>query len=158
MNDLARDQPSRSRDQSHCLEARRSHRIRHVKAFRTLAVALGAVMGLVPLAPPEHAHEDEDTGHPHVVVHRHLDLHSVQPHHQKQSTIDHDEDPILTLTAVYTVPPQPEIAAPVLIAGEPIQPPVLSRNEGSFIDVEILIHGPPRAPTPLRAPPSFPTS
>src|SRR5262245_14936190 len=109
-------------------------------------------MGLLPLAPPEHAHEEEQPGQPHVVVHRHLNLHGIQPHHQKQATIDHDEDPILTLTAVYNVPPQPQIAGPVLIAGEPIQLPALSRYEGSFVDVEILIHGPPRAPTPLRAP------
>jgi len=124
---------------------------------RTLAVVLGAALGLLPLAPPEHAHEDEEKGQPHVVVHRHLNPHGVQPHHQKQSTIDHDEDPILTLTAVYNVPPQPEVAAPVLIAGEPIHPPVIGQPEGSFADVEILIHGPPRAPTSLRAPPSAPT-
>jgi hypothetical protein len=115
-------------------------------------------MGLLPLAPPEHAHEDDGSGPPHVVVHRHLNPHGIQPHHQTQSTIDHDEDPILTLSAVFNVPPQPEIAGPVLSAGEPIQPLVLRRNEGSFIDVEILIHGPPRAPTSLRAPPPVPTS
>jgi hypothetical protein len=115
-------------------------------------------MGLLPLAPPEHAHEEQETGPPHVVVHRHLNLHGLEPHHQRQSTIDHDEDPILTLTAVFNVPPQPEIAGPVLNAGEPVQPLALSRTEGSFIDVEILIHGPPLALTSLRAPPSFPTT
>ena len=127
-----------------------------MKASRALAGVLAAALGLLPLAPPEHAHEEE-TGHSHVIVHRHLNLHGVQPHHQKLSTIDHDEDPILTLSAVYNVPPQPEIAGPVPSAGELIQPLVLSRSEGSFIDVEILIHGPPGAPTSLRAPPSFPT-
>ena len=130
----------------------------HVKASRTLAAVLGAAMGLLPLAPPEHAHEEQETGQPHVVVHRHLNLHGIQPHHQKQSTIDHDEDPILTLTAVYNVPPQPEIAGPALTARAPFQPLALGRTEASFIDVEILIHGPPRAPTPPRAPPSFPTT
>ena len=128
-----------------------------MKASRALAGVLAAALGLLPLAPPEHAHEEE-TGHSHVIVHRHLNLHGVQPHHQKLSTIDHDEDPILTLSAVYNVPPQPEIAGPVLNAGELIQPLVLSRSEGSFIDVEILIHGPPRAPTPPRAPPARPTT
>jgi hypothetical protein len=136
---------------------RRSTSIPHVRPSRILAVVLGAAMGLIPLAPSEHAHEDEATGQPHVVVHRHLNPHGIQPHHQKQSTIDHDEDPILTLSAVYNVPPQPEIAGPILDVAEPIQPLVLSRNQGSFIDVEILIHGPPGAPTSLRAPPSFPT-
>ena len=129
-----------------------------MKASRALAGVLAAALGLLPLAPPEHAHEDEATGQPHVVVHRHLNPHGIQPHHQKQSTIDHDEDPILTLSAVYNVPPQPEIAGPVPSAGELIQPLVLSRSEGSFIDVEILIHGPPRAPTPPRAPPARPTT
>ena len=115
-------------------------------------------MGLLPLAPPEHAHEEQETGPPHIVVHRHSNLHGIQPHHQKQSAIDHDEDPILTLTAVYNVPPQPEIAVPVLTAGELVQPLALGPTEGSFIDVEILIHGPPRSPRQLRAPPSFLTT
>ena len=128
-----------------------------MKASRALAGVLAAALGLLPLAPPEHAHEAE-TRHSHVIVHRHLNLHGIQPHHQELSTIDHDEDPILTLSAVYNVPPQPEIAGPVPSAGELIQPLVLSRSEGSFIDVEILIHGPPRAPTPPRAPPARPTT
>jgi hypothetical protein len=38
-----------------------------------------------------------------------------------------------------------------------MEPPAPRNFERPFADVDILIHGPPRAPTPPRAPPVSPT-
>ena len=125
---------------------------------RFLAGVLGAALGLLPVAPPEHMHEAEEQGHSHVVIHRHLNPHGVlEPYAEHHSTVDDDDGPVLTLTTVYTVPAPLVVAGPLRIVREWIEPPTPQRIERPLADVDTLIHGPPRAPTPPRAPPVPPT-
>jgi hypothetical protein len=127
-----------------------------VRASRILAGVLGVAIGLLPVAPPEHVHEAEEQGHVHVVVHRHLKTHGILEHQaEHHSTVDDDDGPVLTLTAVYTVPvPAPPVTSPPPVPSAVIEPPKVQAVARPFADVELLIHGPPRAPTPPRAPPS----
>jgi hypothetical protein len=130
-----------------------------VKMSGFLAVALGASLGLLPIAPPEHMHEEEEQGHLHAVVHRHLAPHGILEHPAgHQSTLDDDDGPVLTLTTIYTVPPVLTLAAPQPIMVGAVEPPPPRLLEPVAADIEILIHGPPRAPTPPRAPPSLPAA
>src|SRR5262249_5517888 len=128
-----------------------------VKVPRILAGVMGAVLALFPIAPPEHMHEAEEHGHVHVVIHRHLKPHEVLEHHADDTaSVDDDDGPILTPTAVYTVPLQQVIAGPERTVSALAEPPPPRLDERPLADVEPLIHGPPRAPTPSRAPPSPP--
>ncbi len=130
-----------------------------MKVPRFLAGVMGAAFGLFPIAPPEHMHEAEKHGHVHVVIHRHLEPHDLLEHHADgKTTVDDDDGPILTPTAVYTVPAQQVIAGPQRTVSAWAEPPAPRRNERPLADVETLIHGPPRAPTPSRAPPSSPAA
>lgn len=112
-------------------------------------------MGLLPVVPPEHVHEAGEQGHLHVVIHRHLKTHGLEPPAGHHSTVDDDDGPVLTLTTVYTVPALPLVASPPPRIIALIEPPKGEVLERWFTDVDLLIHGPPRAPTPPRAPPSF---
>ena len=126
-----------------------------VKVPTILAGVMGAALGLLPIAPPEHLHEAEEQGHVHVVIHRHLTPHDLLEHHAHcQATVDDDDGPILTPTAVYIVPAHQPIAGPERLATAWIEAPGLRREERPLAKVETLIHGPPRAPTTSRAPPS----
>src|SRR4029450_5515715 len=131
-----------------------------VMMSRVLAGVLGAVLGLLPVIPPAHVHEAEEQGHVHAVVHRHLKPHGVFDHHDvdHQPTLDDDDGPVLTLTSIYEVPASVVVASPPRIVSAWVKPPPVRRSTRSVVDVETLIHGPPRAPTPLRAPPFSPTA
>ena len=130
-----------------------------VKLSRLLAALLGVVVGVFPIAPPEHMHETEEEGHAHVLVHRHSPVHELfDDHDDPPETLDHNEGPAHTLSSVYNVPNPVLITGPVLIVTAQVEPPEPRRLERSSTDVEILIHGPPRAPTGLRAPPFLPTT
>jgi hypothetical protein len=126
-----------------------------VKLSRILASVLGVALGLLPIAPPEHMHEAEEHGHIQALIHRHLQPHGLLEHHapEPHSINDHDDDPVLTLTSVYSIPVLPAIDSPPRIVSAVIEPPQPRRFDRAFSDSEILIHGPPRAPTPPRAPP-----
>ena len=115
-------------------------------------------MGVFPIAPPEHMHEAEDEGH--VLVHRHLPAHGMPEHHSEHdpATLDHDEEPVLTLSSVYSVPSPFVMVGPVLTVTAQVEPPQPRLLERSPASVDILIHGPPPAPTGLRAPPFVPTT
>ena|SRR5580765_4879307 len=117
-------------------------------------------MGVFPIAPPEHLHEAEEEGHLHFFIHRHLPDHALLEHHSDHhpATVDHDDGPVFTLSSVYNVPTSFVIVAPVQIVTAHVEPPEPRRVERLFTDVDILIHGPPRAPTGLRAPPSLSTT
>lgn len=109
--------------------------------------------------PPEHVHEAEEQGHVQAVVHRHLPDHGLfERHSDHRATVDHGEDPVLTLSSVYNLPVPFVMVAPVLRVEAQIEPPEPRRLERASTDVEILIHGPPRAPAGLRAPPAIPTT
>jgi hypothetical protein len=132
-----------------------------VRTTRFLAAVLGTAMGLLPIVPPEHVHETEEQGHVHAVVHRHLTPHGIPDSHADHhpSVDDDDDQPVLTLKTIYNVPTAPVVLSPLpSIVTELGEPPAPKRIDQAFADVEILIHGPPRAPTPLRGPPSFPTA
>lgn len=126
-----------------------------VRAVPLLVGALVAAMGLLPIAPPEHVHEGDEHGHAHVVVHRHQALHGVADHHrQHESAVEDDDGPVLTLTTVYTVPIARGMPAPPPLVHFLAEPPAPNRLDPPAIDVARLIHGPPRAPTSPRAPPT----
>jgi len=132
-----------------------------VKLSRLLAGVLGVVMGVLPIMPPEHVHEAQEQGHVQAVVHRHLPDHGVFDHRADDhhpATVDHGDDPILTLSSVYNVAVPFVMVAPVLRVEARIAPPEPRRVARASTDVEILIHGPPPAPTGLRAPPAIPTT
>jgi hypothetical protein len=124
-----------------------------VNAQDVLSGLVGALLGLLPLAPPEHVHEVRTTGHVTVILHRHVEPHGIVRHSPAPgSTAFDDDDPILTLTPVYTVP------APVVATPSSSQPrAVIESPSPRFVwqamDVEHLIHGPPRTPPALRGPP-----
>lgn len=120
-----------------------------------LVGGLVAAMGLLPIAPPEHVHEGEDHGHAHVVTHRHEALHGVADHdRQHESAVDDDDGPVLTLTTVYTVPVTWGVPTLVPLVHLLVEPPTPNPLARIVVDVAQLIHGPPRAPTPPRAPPT----
>jgi hypothetical protein len=119
---------------------------------------LSAALGLLPIAPPEHIHEAEEQGHVHVVIHRHLKTHGILEHDaEHHQTLDDNDGPVLTLATSYNVPALPVIGGAPRTLGAWIDPPPPRRVERVLADVDILIHGPPRAPTPPRAPPVSPT-
>ena len=124
-----------------------------------LASVLSLAIGLLPLAAPEHVHEREDHGHAQVVVHRHMPPHSFLEHHREhQGSLDDDDAPILTLTTLYTVPDSLVLAAPERSSTALIQPPERQCVERVVSKFDVPIHGPPRAPAGLRAPPFFPAT
>jgi hypothetical protein len=134
-----------------------------VKVFGILRSVLAATLGLLPVAPPEHMHEAKEEGHQHVVIHRHVRPHALLDRHDHHdadhpANFDDDDGPVRTITVVYNVPAPRVVIDPPTIAGtvvEPLAAPCVARP---LDDVESLIHGPPRAPAFLRAPPSFPAA
>ena len=116
------------------------------------AIVLVASIGSLPMAPPAHVHEVDDHGHEAALVHRHEMSHG--PHHH-DGVAAGAEASLLELDDVF-------IAASITVLGHPparlvavLEPSVIDTRDGPQEYVENLIHGPPRAPSPLRAPPSI---
>lgn len=121
-----------------------------------LGLALCAVLGVTPVIPPEHVHEVEEHGHVEFVAHRHvLDHRIASPHHAATHQIDHDDAPVATVSDDFIVPLAASIVAPSLRFVDVIPELPPSTLLQSVDGVEPLIHGPPRAPTDPRGPPSF---
>jgi len=130
-----------------------------VPAFRAVSLVLAAALGILPLVPAEHAHETEADGHSRIVVHQHAPAHSIgypPGDHHRQGTVDHPDDPVLTFSTVFTTSAPQTLAFPVRVVVAVIQPVHLDVGRASSGFVERLIHGPPRAPSGLRAPPASP--
>ena len=112
--------------------------------LRVSGAVLAAAIGLGPIVPPEHVHETEEHGHHRLFVPpgAHREVHE-------------DDDPVLTLTPLFTVPAAPAVSpassATVIVLPEPPAAAAFHRAGDSR---EPLIHGPPRAPSLLRGPPS----
>jgi hypothetical protein len=129
-----------------------------VSLRRIFGLMLAAVVGFAPLAPPEHVHEAEEHGLHHLLVHRHAEQHGTVPHSREHRfVLDDDDAPVLTLAAVFTIPATPDhlhgFAGELLRAIEALTPGDIPPSA----DYERpVIHGPPRGPTSLRAPPSLP--
>ena len=123
---------------------------------RCLALLLSAAVAWLPLAPPEHVHEAEEHGHQHLLVHRHAGTHHFAlagEHHD--GAFDDDDAPVLTLAAVFTIPASPGVLASAVTHSLVLPAlPVGPRVDRTPEYVERQIHGPPRAPAGLRAPPS----
>ena len=137
-----------------------SHTIAPVTRLRPVGLVLAMTVGWLPVAPPEHVHEDADHGHQHVVVHRHAAAHHalLDPTHHEDTHdgVFDDQDPVLTLDAVYGLPVSPAaIDRPMATASVLIEPPAVAILERPRESVERLNTGPPLAPTSLRAPPSI---
>lgn len=123
--------------------------------LRISSAVLAAAVGLSPIVPPEHVHETEEHGHHRMVVHRHAEAHPlVPPSGPHQRELHEDDEPVLTLTAVYTVPGVPALpaASPAFVVVLP-EPPAAATFHRDGDSREPLIHGPPRAPASPRAPP-----
>ena len=124
-----------------------------VLVSRMASVTLAVLVGLAPIAPPEHVHEFTDAhGHHQLIAHRHAELHTGIPEHHDGSTIDHDDgsveiEAVYVRTAAYTLTAPAEPASSTEVIATAVTP----RTPAPF--VEPLIHAPPRAPASLRAPP-----
>jgi hypothetical protein len=122
--------------------------------LRILCWPVIGALGLVPLAPAEHVHEMERNGHYEAVLRQHARPHAmVQIPSDAGRAYDHLDEPILTLSTVYTAPARQAPVVPVLpviAVLEPLQLAVAAAFSGV---VELLIHGPPSALPGLRAPP-----
>jgi hypothetical protein len=122
-----------------------------------LSIALVGALGLVPLVPAEHAHRTDMKGHSQIVIHQHAQPHAIG--HLPGGTpagrtvFDHPDDPVLTLSTVFTVPlpHQPPVPdRPVVLI---VEPPQRDAREALMGPVERSIHGPPRPGLSLRGPP-----
>ena len=106
---------------------------------------------------PEHAHEsDDDHDTHHVLVHWHAEGHFEGSHTADHPELGEGASKTLSLDAPFMLPPPTlERSVPVSTAAIVLdEPPVPVTRRVVADDVELLIHGPPRAPTGLRAPPS----
>jgi hypothetical protein len=126
-----------------------------VSLVRLTGFVLAVAIGWIPLAPPEHVHEGHEAGHHSVLVHRHSAPHVELHRAAHDGVLDDDDAPVLTLSAVFTLPLEPVFpTAPLAQAIATIDPPEAAALDATIDHVELLIHGPPRAPASLRAPPS----
>lgn len=129
-----------------------------VRHRKVLAVACVAAIGLLPIVPPEHVHETYDsTGRAQFVEHRHAEPHefATAPDDDHGSTVDHAET-VVNLDPVFTAPEKAPIAAPAFTPVLLIAAPVLTTTALAQEIIQQPIHGPPRALSRLRAPPSSP--
>jgi hypothetical protein len=128
-----------------------------VMRVRVAAALVATCLALSPLLPALHVHEADDHGHPTRVAHQHLSAHALAPESGVGRHVESDDEPILTLTTRYTVPPPVHgVVAPVAEVVALLAAPdaTLVRRQAQY--VEPVIHGPPRAPTSPRPPPLTP--
>lgn len=125
---------------------------------RLLRIALATAIGLLPLAPPAHVHEATDAdGHHEAVAHRHLEPHHVHArahHDHDRAALDEDESVVATLDPAYISPNAHAPTVPTATVAVFLPDVTAETRVVPFEFVERLIHGPPRGPTSLRAPPA----
>src|SRR5690349_20602075 len=124
---------------------------------RLWSVVLVAVLAVLPTLPPEHVHEETDgQGHQVLVAHRHVQLHTtVARHTGRADTVDH-ADPVSAIPdGIYTVSTRFVHRVPLARAAVLPPAPVARRAVVARRFSDRLIHGPPRAPSSLRAPPTL---
>jgi len=127
-----------------------------VSLSRLTGFVLAAAISWVPVAPPEHVHESRVAGRHRLVVHRHAERHGSVYHAAGQvRAVQDDHAPILTLSVIFTIPAEKVLpTVPVADAVVTLELPVVPVFHCSPQYIESLIHGPPRAPSGLRAPPT----
>ena len=126
---------------------------------RAVSLCLVAGLAALPLAPVEHVHRTDGPGGHQVVAHAHFEDH----HHQTASDDDHlathvedDDSVVLTLDRIF-IPEQPAPHLDMTAAASVYLPPLAVVRAGAADRyLQRLVHGPPRGPTSLRAPPSTP--
>jgi hypothetical protein len=132
-----------------------------VLLHRFFGAILAAAVGIVPLVPPEHVHEiEDDHGHVEFVVHWHAQAHGVfeeAEHHDHGRAVDHTDPPIATLDQAFVLPSVARLALPAGTTPSTLPEPTVSPRIAFAGYIERLIHGPPRAPTFQRGPPSLPS-
>lgn len=122
-----------------------------------LRLVLAAAVGWLPMAAPQHLHESEEQGHHRLELHRHHDMHGLAHAHAPHTAAVHEEDAAaITLDVAYAVPDrQAETDPPSIV---PFAAPEAAIAGALYRTPEFLgqlIHGPPRGPTGLRAPPAL---
>jgi hypothetical protein len=119
-------------------------------------VCLTVMMGWSPVMLPEHVHEsDDDHGTHHVLVHWHAEGHFEGSHAADHPELGEGAGKTLSLDAPFMLPPTLERSVPMSTAAIVLaEPPAPVTRRVVADEVELLIHGPPRAPAGLRAPPS----
>jgi len=126
---------------------------------RAVSLCLVAGLAALPLAPVEHVHRTEGPDGQHqLLAHAH-----VEDHHHAEPSDDHlvthvedDDTVVLTIDRVF-VPEQPAPQLETTAAAAVYVPPLAVVRAGAADRyLQRLIHGPPRGPTSLRAPPSTP--
>ena len=122
-----------------------------------LSALVGLAISVLPLTPVEHVHRAAGPdGHDHVVAHTHTNAHHPSAHEEAghhDASVDDQDSVILTLDMVLAAPSgYIDVGPPVTLVRAVEAPEIESRTIASF--VEPLIHGPPRAPSLLRGPPS----
>jgi hypothetical protein len=126
----------------------------HPLLSRLFCLALGLGVALLPVMPPEHVHDVRTPdGHHHALVHRHVSVHSVR--HPQQPTRLDDVDPVQTLESAFITTAVVTAPAPALRVAWTVQTPLFGIDSARTEFVERVIHGPPRFPAALRAPPSL---
>ena len=109
-----------------------------------------------PIVPAEHIHESEHHGSIHHLVHRHIHGHFESiPHEAEHDALgaDHHDGPVVALDVDSAMPSAVTgftPAVPVVVLLAPPADPVIHRTRDHLA---LLIHGPPRTSTGLRAPP-----
>jgi len=128
-----------------------------VTGFRVAGALVAAVLALAPLLPAQHVHEAEEHGHVQRTVHQHLSPHALLPEAGFRRHVEDDDEPILTLSAVFTIPASVHaVSAPLVDVVAFVDPPAAPSFLRHVPYVEPLIHGPPRAPASLRGPTFLP--
>jgi len=127
--------------------------------FRPVSLCLVAALAGLPLAPVEHVHRTDGPGGHEVVAHAHFEDH----HHRAEANGDHlathvedDDSVVLTLDRVFVSQPVHHLELAVE-ADSYLSPPAVVRPGVPARYLQRPIHGPPRAPTSLRGPPSIPS-
>jgi len=131
-----------------------------VLRFRAVSLCLVAALAGLPLAPVEHVHRTDGPGGHHVVAHAHLEDH----HHPADADDDHlathvedDDSVVLVLDRVFVSQPVHQLLELAVEAERYPSPPAVVRPGVPVRYLHRLIHGPPRAPTSLRGPPTTPS-
>jgi hypothetical protein len=122
-----------------------------------LLLVLAGAVGWLPMAAPQHLHESEEHGHQRLALHRHHDMHGLVHAHAPGNVAVHEDDaPAVTLEVAYAAPARPAQTDPPSIV--PFAAPEATIAGALYRTPDYLgqlIHGPPRGPTGLRAPPAL---
>jgi len=129
-----------------------------VLVSRVVSLCLVAGLAVLPLAPVEHVHRTDGPDGHRVVAHAHVeDHHHAEPGDDHLAThVEDDDSVVLTLDRIF-IPEQPAPHLDMTAAAGLYLPPLAVVRAGTADRyLQRLIHGPPRGPTSLRAPPSTP--